>query len=134
MTGDTVASLEQMHERDEILVMLLVAGFFGSSFWPVFCGWVDLMTLDGWLSLCASYGTMVVSCAVLGLVISIGTALIALPGFLFRCVKDRRSSERQAFLYMAGLPKIVLHHIVRQIWRTTWWLAMFIKRQLNTVG
>lgn len=123
-----------MHERDEILVMLLVAGFFGSSFWPVLCGWVDLMTLDGWLTLFSSYGTMVMTFAVLGLVISIGTVLIALPGFLFRCITDGESRERRIFLYATGVPRFVLRHLARQIWRTTWWLAIFVKRQVNPAG
>ena len=123
-----------MHERDEILVMLLVAGFFGSSFWPVLCGWVDLMTLDGWLTLFSSYGTMVVACTVLGLIMSVGTLLIAVPGFMYRCITDRESAERRVFVYAAGLPKIVLRHSLLQIWRMTWWLAMLIKRRVNAPG
>ena len=96
-----------MHERYEILVMLLVAGFFSSSFWPVVCGWVDLMTLAGWLTLLAGFGELMIACAVLGLVISLSTLLSVLPGFLLRSFNDPCSTERRVIIRGAHHLKLV---------------------------
>ena len=123
-----------MHERNEILVMLLVAGFFGSSFWPVLYGWVDLMTLEGWLTLLSGYGNLMIACVTLGLVISTGTIVIALPRFMFRALTKKSSDQRLAVTRALRILKSIGYQSLQHLWRMTWWLAGNVRRRTNIAG
>lgn len=105
-----------MHEFDEILVMLLVTGFFASAFWPVLCGWVDLGTLQGRVSLSSTYGNLVIGCIVLGLSIAIGNLMIALPVFLLHCIKDKASPERRAVIRHINVLQSIAYQGLECVW------------------
>ena len=120
-----------MHERNEFLVMLLAAGFFSSSFWPVVCGWVDLTSLDGWLVLFADFGTMVIGCTVFGLMILAGNLIASLATFLYRACNDSSSKERELSMRCIRLTARMFYLALKQGWKLSWWIAQSIRRRVR---
>jgi hypothetical protein len=111
-----------MHERDEILVMLLTSGFFGTSFWPVVCGRVDIGTLAGWVELCANFGTALIVGGLLGLLAAIGYVL---AGFPLWCVRATRAG---AVLGLGVRARSSLGRFGLGGWRIVLHVAMLIGR------
>lgn len=50
-----------MTDRGHIIIILVVACFAGTSFWPVVMGWVDVSTFAGWVERVESFGTCVLT-------------------------------------------------------------------------
>jgi hypothetical protein len=112
-----------MTERDQIFIILVVACFAGTSFWPVVMGWVDLGSFDGWLELVANFG----SCALTVLVFSVGGIagyfLLDLFGWCFRALVNVHSDEREGLKRGVNTVLRTAYLLADTVWKLLWKLA-----------
>ena len=112
-----------MIERDQIFLILVVACFAGTSFWPVVMGWVDLGSFDGWLELVANFG----SCALTVMVFSIGGIagyfLLDFVGWGFRVLVNVHSEDRQRTKHGVYTALRTVYRLADTVWKILWKLA-----------
>lgn len=121
-----------MTDRDHIIIILVVACFAGTSFWPVVMGWVDVGTFAGWVELMESFGTCVLTMMVFSIGGIAGFFLLDCVSWCFRAVVTVAFDERTHLRRLTRGALRFLYVLLDGTWKFGWKLVCGFNR--NSVG